>query len=393
MVFSRHLTRQKLAFGALYLINFVFSFHFFFTIYFNSTFLEERGIQAELVGAVYILGSILSIVALFFLPKLLNKIGNYLSILLFALIEGAVFVGFYAITNTMATVGFFLIYSIMYPLIIVSLDVFLESQTKMESRTGAIRGIFLTTTNSALIIAPFAAGLILKTYPLETIYIVSAALVIPFIMLVSIFLRDFKDPKYEKLRIFSNYHELREREDLRNILILHLFLRFFFTFMVIYTPIYLHTQIGFTLTEIGMLSAIMLLPFALFEYPLGKIADEFFGEKEILFLGFILMIISTISLSFITSADFILWATILFLTRVGASAVEIMTESYFFKHVDGDDTDNISIFRIMRPLGYIIGPMVGMAFLFFFDFQYIFLTLGLLLLPSLLLTPKLRDSK
>ncbi|MBL7045692.1 MAG: MFS transporter [Parcubacteria group bacterium] len=393
MVFSRQLLRRRLSFGALYLINFVFSFHFFFTIYFNSTFLEERGVEASLVGAVYVFGSILSIVALYLLPSLLNKIGNYLSLIAFAAVEGAIFVGLYIVESTMATVALFLIYPITYSLIVVSLDVFLENQTKREGRTGAIRGVFLTTTNTALIAAPLAAGLVLKTYPFETIYLVSAALVIPFIILISIFLRGFNDPKYEKLKIFSNYHELRERGDLRNILILHLFLRFFFTFMVIYTPIYLHTQIGFTLTEIGILSAIMLIPFALFEYPLGKIADLFFGEKEILFLGFILMIISTISLSFITSANFLLWASVLFLTRTGASAVEIMTESYFFKHVNGDDADNISIFRIMRPLGYIIGPTIGMLVLLFFDFQYLFLALGLLLLPSLLLTPKLKDSK
>ncbi|MAF59236.1 MAG: MFS transporter [Candidatus Pacebacteria bacterium] len=393
MVFSRQLIRQKLSFGALYVINFAFSFHFFFTIYFNSTFLEERGVEQSLVGLIYIIGSFLSIFGLYFAPRLFSLIGNYFSILLFALIEGLAFLGLYAITDTFATISFFLIYSVMYPLIVVSLDIFLENCTKIEKNTGSIRGIFLTTTNIALIVAPLIAGFVLDSYGFESIYLVAALLLVPIMFLVSMILKNFEDPVYEKLRILPAIKELHQRSDMRNILILHLLLRFFFTFMVIYTPIYLHTQIGFTFSQIGMLSAIMLIPFALFEYPLGKIADTFFGEKEILFLGFLLMIVATSTLSFITSASFMLWAVILFLTRTGASAVEIMTESYFFKHIDGDDADNISVFRIMRPLGYIVGPAVGTAFLFFFDFQYIFLVIGIILLPSLLLTPRLKDSK
>ena len=36
-----------------------------------------------------------------------------------------------------------------------------------------------------------------------------------------------------------------------------------------------------------------------------------------------------------------------------------MTESYFFKHVDGNDADTISLFRMIRPLGYVIGPILA----------------------------------
>ena len=117
----------------------------------------------------------------------------------------------------------------------------------------------------------------------------------------------------------------------------------------------------------------MLLPFIIFEIPVGKIADIHFGEKELLSAGFIITAIFTIIISFISIKSFILWAIILFATRVGASLIEITTESYFFKHVKGDDADIISFFRINSPLAYIAGPIAAIISLQFLPFQYIFL--------------------
>ena len=125
--------------------------------------------------------------------------------------------------------------------------------------------------------------------------------------------------------------------------------------------------------------AIMLLPFPLFEIPLGKLADRKLGEKEILMTGFIVAGLSTV--------------VILFISRVGASAIEIMTESYFFKHVDGKDTDTISLFRILRPLGYIIGPLLGGVALIFINIKMIFLIPGFMLLLGVLPAFGIKDTK
>jgi MFS family permease len=78
----------------------------------------------------------------------------------------------------------------------------------------------------------------------------------------------------------------------------------------------------------------MLLPFVFVQFPLGRLADKKWGEKEILSLGFIIVAIATGLISFISGGSMILWMTILFITRIGAATIEIMCDTYFFKKVD-----------------------------------------------------------
>tara|TARA_Y100000031_G_scaffold104660_1_gene115116 strand:- start:54 stop:545 length:492 start_codon:yes stop_codon:yes gene_type:complete len=163
--------------------------------------------------------------------------------------------------------------------------------------------------------------------------------------------------------------------------------------MVIYMPIYLNQHIGFSWPEIGIIFTIMLLPFVLFEYPLGRLADTKIGEKEILIIGFIILIFSTAFIPFMNTTSLIPWAILLFITRVGASFAEITTESYFFKHVDGTDTSTISLFRITRPVSYIVGPLIATIGLFFLNIQYIFLILAVVLLFGLYFSFKIKDTK
>src|SRR5690606_23149335 len=127
----------------------------------------------------------------------------------------------------------------------------------------------------------------------------------------------------------KTFRELKNYPDILRIVRVDFVLRFFYAWMVIYTPLYLHNYIGLEWSSIGVIFTIMLIPFALFELPLGTLADRVYGEKEILIAGLAIMSISTISLFFITSSAFVVWSVALFLTRVGASAVEIMSETYF----------------------------------------------------------------
>ena len=92
------------------------------------------------------------------------------------------------------------------------------------------------------------------------------------------------------------------------------------------------------------------------------------------------------------------WAGLLFLTRVGASFVEITSESYFFKHVNEKNTGLISLFRMTKPIAYIITPAVVVSTLYFFTIKntpygYIFSILGVLMLVGVRYGLKLKDTK
>jgi predicted MFS family arabinose efflux permease len=125
----------------------------------------------------------------------------------------------------------------------------------------------------------------------------------------------------------------------------------------------------------------------------GKIADTKLGEKEMLSFGFILMSFFTILISFVTSANISLWIAILFMTRVGAAMVEIMTETHLFKRIDSNDLNIISLFRITRPLAGVLGAVTGTFFLQIISFQMLFFILGGIVLYGLRYSLSITDTR
>jgi Na+/melibiose symporter-like transporter len=219
-----------------------------------------------------------------------------------------------------------------------------------------------------------------------------------FLFLIPSFLVIFHGLKNIKERIPSLSSMLKRtklffsNKNLRNIFIATLLLQIFYSWMVIYTPLYLR-DIGFNWSTIGVMFTIMLLPFVLFELPLGALADKQLGEKEILIFGFIITGVSTALMSFIGVNSFLLWTIVLFLTRTGASFIEVMTETYFFKHVKGNDIDAIGIFRLTRPLSFIIGPLIATITLLLVPQRFIFLVLAFIMLLGLIPASRIEDTK
>ena len=83
---------------------------------------------------------------------------------------------------------------------------------------------------------------------------------------------------------------------------------------------------------------------------------------------------------------------VLFVSRIGASLVESASESYFFKHVKKEDAGLISLFRMVRPISYILVPLITIPRMLFFSYSTSFYFLALFTLSGLLFIPK-RDTK
>jgi uncharacterized membrane protein len=78
---------------------------------------------------------------------------------------------------------------------------------------------------------------------------------------------------------------------------------------------------------------------------------------------------------------------------VGASLVEVTTESYFFKQVDGEDAALMSLFRILRPLAQIIGALLGSLILTLVSFNLFFVVCGFILTIGIFIPRYLVDTK
>jgi MFS family permease len=122
------------------------------------------------------------------------------------------------------------------------------------------------------------------------------------------------------------------------------------------------------------------------------LADKKYGEKEIMFIGFIIMGIATMALAFINAPIVALWALMLFVTRIGAAAAEIMMETYFFKTVKNSDTAALGAFRITRPIAFFMAPIITIIGLQFTSHQYLFIILGAITLLALIPISLIRDT-
>jgi len=162
--------------------------------------------------------------------------------------------------------------------------------------------------------------------------------------------------------------------------------------MIIYTPLYLHGILGFEWNVIGVMFIVMLLPFILFQWPVGMLADHFIGEKEFMIIGFLIMGVSLLFMPYLETSA-ILWTLLLFCSRIGASFIEITTDSYFFKHVNAHDTGFLSIFRLARPVSVILGAIFGVLVLNLFSFEKIFFVIAAVVFFGLKQSLSLRDTK
>ncbi len=362
------------ALHAVYLAGFLLNVSYALLLYIQSSYLETF-LSGELIGIIYSLGALACIIGLLFLPSALKRHGQlYLTRGFIALVFASI-VGLAFSSTVYFAAFFFILYFTFELLLYVALDIYLEHLSSV-GETGNIRGHYLTIVSAAVALTPFLVGKLVSVVGFKPIFIVSALFVIPMLFVIT---RHVPTIPLKKLRVYSPITGLRKAWGNRNVLCIvstYFLLQFFYSWMVIYTPIYLHTVMQMPWSDIGIVFTIMLLPFVLFQLPLGKVADKRTGEKEILMTGLVIMACATGALTFLNGTSVALWAVALFLTRTGASFVEIMNETYFFKHVRDTDADVISFYRIMSPLAYIVGPLVATVLLFLLPMQYLFLILG-----------------
>ncbi|MCF7865661.1 MAG: MFS transporter [Candidatus Pacebacteria bacterium] len=356
------------------------SFHFFFVYFINSKYLEGI-LSGSQVGFTYTAGALVNIILIICAPHILRRFGNYRFTLFLGTLELLALLGLALtpITSPIVIIGLFIAHQAFGPTLFYCMDIFTESFSTSEEM-GNIRGIYLTMQNVPPIITPAIVGLILIKPEYWKVYLIGALFLIPFLILVGTNFKNFKDSEYPVINLPSALKKFYADKNVYNVFVDHFLLHLFYSWTVIYLPIYLIEYIGFSWSEVGVILSVMLLPFIIFQIPIGRMEDKYQDEKHVLVLGFGIMAASFMLIPFIHEKSLVLWAAVLFVSRIGASIVEVSGESYFFKHVNPSNAGFISFFRMTRSLPYfIIPPIVGLILLFT-DFSYIFFVAGLFML-------------
>lgn len=377
---------------AIYVMYVFFTLHFVLPLYINSNFLNYLVSEAT-TSFVYAIAAILTIFTISAIARALPKFGNY-KITLALLFAEMVAVGVLAIPTAPVWILLtaFIMHWILTAVIRFNLDVFLEDFSD-DRKTGEIRGTLITLNYIAYIIGPLIAGFVIGENAFWQIYLVSAVVLLPLMIILMKRFKDFTDPDYRSTTLWESFGRVWQDVNVRFTLGAMFILRLFFAWMVVYTPIYLHQHIGLPFSSIGIIFSIMLVPFVLFGRPLGEIADRYLGEKELLITGFLITAFFTASLSLVTSSAILVWGALLFGTRTGATMVQVMTEGYFFKHVESYDIDAISVLRMVKPMAYVAGPVLASLMLWLAPFEYIFVGIAGILLCGVFVAWPIVDTR
>ncbi len=365
--------------------------HFASISYTNSS-LMEKFVDNGTLGALYILGSLFGIVFLIIAPFLLRKYGSVGIFSFFISLEILAVFGMGSLSATLLLILLFLIHLSADSILYFCLDINLEQEIKTEGTTGIKRGIMLAISNMAWALSPLALVFFIAQNNFSKVYFLSGLALVPLLFIVLFFFKNTKKATSTDSNILKAVRSLWTAGDNARIIGVQFILNFFYSWMVIYLPLLLSKEMGFGWDKIGFVFVIMLLPFPIFQLPAGILSDKKIGEKEFIIVGFIIMFIATLVIPTITTPIFLTWALVLFATRIGASLVEVSSESYFFKQVKEEDTGLISLFRLTRPLSYVISPLFALPVIYFFSYSASFYFLAGFTILGLLFIPKI-DTK
>ncbi|MSU74488.1 MFS transporter [Candidatus Kaiserbacteria bacterium] len=356
--------------------------NFFFSIFSALVTFSLLPYLSSIMPAAYagfvVAGSALCATIIFpFLPQLVGRYGAQYITLILAFSEMLVLLALAINPGVVTAVLLMAITIAVQPFLSYQFDVLLEATIADTNTTGRVRTLFRTAWSVADLAAPLLLGALLAdSDSYGRVFIAAAAVLIPIVVLFS----GRRLPRGPAPKLFSIHgtlvHIIRHR-DLAAVTFANFLLYLFIVWMPLYTPVYLHTVLGISWSNLGWMFALMLIPYAIIEYPAGWIADRYLGDKELMFAGFLIAGGATVALSFLTPETSLgVIVVILVVSRVGAALMESMIEAHFFRRINKRDIDSVSIFRGVWPLSYIIGPIIGSVILIYADYQLFFLLTG-----------------
>ncbi|MEI6400487.1 MAG: MFS transporter [bacterium] len=375
----------------IYVIAFLFCFHSALTAYVNSSIAQSL-VGEKLTGILYATASLCTLVCLSFFPRILHLFGNRKTFISLLSLTVLLLITLSQIPSQAVGVVALIAYIVINTLVFFSLDVFIEHWSTTVD-VGKIRGLYLMISNIGWMFAPlFSSRLAGAGLPL--VYLGASSIVFLAVLLSIFLIKNYDDKNYTRKTLLETLRTVIKRTTLWPIIALNFLLQFFFSWMVIYTPLYLREVLHLSWEQLGIIFSIMLSAFVLVQYPIGRFIDKGASLRLILTGGFVVILGATATLPFVTQDNLVFLAIVLFLTRVGAATIEVCTDTYFFRQITDSDTHILSLYRDMSPFAYVIGPITATTLLYFkLPLVSLFFILSSILALSFIFIPLLTSSK
>ena len=358
--------------------NLLFSLSGAITLYTNSSFIEKT-VGQQYTALIYAISSILSVIVLYNANKTLCRYGNRVFFFIYGSLY-AVSLGVIALPfPDMVKIGALVVYLFSTSVIIFSLNIFFAHLVERREQ-GSLRGFFLMLGNIGVMMGPIIGTHFIEYAGFSGMYMAGLFVFAILAIIIESTFTTYVDPIYLPQKTYLAIRHTLKEKTLRNVIAANFILQFFYAWMIIYTPIYLVNILGFSWESVGIIFTIMLSAFVILDYPLGRLASYLKSEKELAVIGFLIMMVCVFALAFIDTPSVLVVGIILFFSRVGAATVDVMTEIHFFKLAKDSDPGLISLFCDLRPISYIIAPILGAIAVTILPYKMMFAVLGFILI-------------
>lgn len=311
-------------------------------------------------GLVISAGAILTLILFPIAPHIVERFGAKKLAMYGALLEIVVLLGIAITPLPYVAIALVALSAALSPLIFYQLDLLLEATIRQEGITSRVHAAYLTAGNIAYVVAPLIVGFLLDgTAVYSRMFFAAALSLVPFVILFLFnHIPEGRPPRFCDIRETAGC--IIWDRDLRATVFASIVLQFFYHLAPLYVSLYMVEVLGMDWSVLGWMFMVMLIPFVLVEFPAGEAADRWFGDKEMMATGFVIMGISFTVIPFFDASTAIWFMlAILVATRIGAALSEAMIEGHFFRRVSEQDAPTISVFRMMRPIAALAAPICG----------------------------------
>jgi MFS family permease len=334
-------------------------------------YLKQFVDQPALVGLIAALSSLAGLTFSLPVGALSDKIGRKRMLIgAFGLISIVLF-AFFINAHLYTLIGLQIAFgALMAPVWIVG-EAFIKDISPIKRR-GEFRSFFGTFANAGMLMGALIGGFLAAGFGIRSPYFFAAILLfVPLILVFGMKDGHSNTNKNQAVRDFLPVlKEFLQQRELKLLALCTVSLYFWYAVKWVFGPLFLLNQ-GFSPSVIGIWLAVSVLPFLLFQIPIGKLSDQI-GQSKIIYLGFLISTIFLIPLGFISSISSLL--VTIFIVSIGTAFAEPLIEARVTDIVPKERYGAYSgIFEFTKTLGLMLGPVGSSIFVYSFGISYSFI--------------------
>jgi MFS family permease len=261
-----------------------------------------------------------------------------------------------------------------------------KSPKKILSRN---EGLLYTFSNLAWLIGPLIAGIAMKNYSINSIFLLSAIFVLVSLLLFKI--SKINDPNINKkpdTNLIKNLKEFFKSEKRTIAYILGGGVNIWWTLIYLFIPLMIIDR-GLNPSLIGYFLFLVAIPLILFEYHFSKLAGKI-GFKKLMKIGYIIPCLISFICFFIPNIYVIL--SLLVLASIGMAMLEANTEAYFLDLLKPKEESRFyGPYNTTMEVSHFTAKIIPSLVLIIFPFRSIFIIFGLFMLGMFFLTFRMKD--